>query len=57
MFDFVDRYQEALTELAGWVTGGQLKYRERYTEGLERAPEAFIEMLQGANTGKQLVQV
>ncbi len=55
--DFVDRYGEALQELHAWVHEGRLKYRERVTDGIENAPQAFMEMLAGANIGKQLVRV
>ena len=55
--DFVDRFDQALAELRAWVDSGQLKYRERITDGIENAPQAFIEMLNGANIGKQLVRV
>ena len=57
VMDFADRFREALPELTEWVVGGQLKYRERITNGLENAPQAFFEMMQGANIGKQLVRV
>ena len=36
---------------------GQLHYKEDVVEGLERAPEAFIGMLEGRNFGKLLVRV
>ncbi len=39
------------------VKSGQLKYREDIVEGLERAPEAFIGLLQGRNFGKLLVKL
>jgi NADPH-dependent curcumin reductase CurA len=55
--DFVDRYGEALKDLHAWVHEGKIKYRERVTEGIENAAQAFIEMLGGANIGKQLVRV
>ena len=55
--DYVDRYGEALQELHAWVHAGRLKYRERITDGIENAPQAFMEMLAGANIGKQLVRV
>jgi hypothetical protein len=55
--DFADRYREALQDLHSWVRDGQLKYRERITDGIENAPRAFMEMLAGANIGKQLVRV
>jgi NADPH-dependent curcumin reductase CurA len=55
--DFFDRFGEALPQLTEWVVGGQLAYRERITDGLENAPRAFLEMMQGANIGKQLVRI
>jgi NADPH-dependent curcumin reductase CurA len=42
-------------EVGGWVADGTLRYRETVTEGIERAPEAFIGMLRGENVGKALV--
>ena len=39
------------------VKSGQLKYREDIVEGLDRAPEAFIGLLQGKNFGKLLVRL
>lgn len=57
VFDFAERYAEALHALAGWVQEGKLSYREDIVDGLENAPAAFIGMLQGDNTGKRLVRV
>lgn len=57
VFRWVDRYAEALRQMAEWIREGKLKYREQFTEGLESAPRAFIGMLQGENTGKQLVKI
>ncbi|MFP6751811.1 MAG: NADP-dependent oxidoreductase, partial [Pirellulaceae bacterium] len=55
--DFADRFHQALPQLTEWVVGGQITYRERFTDGLENAPRAFLEMMQGANIGKQLVKI
>jgi NADPH-dependent curcumin reductase CurA len=57
VFDFAERYDEALQELAGWVGAGRLSYREDVVAGLEQAPAAFIGMLQGDNIGKRLIEL
>jgi hypothetical protein len=57
VFDFAARYPEALSRLAGWVQEGRLRYREDVVEGIERAPEHFIGLLQGQNFGKALVRL
>lgn len=57
VFDFADRHDEALRELAGWMGAGTLSYREDIVTGLERAPAAFIGMLRGNNIGKRLIQL
>jgi NADPH-dependent curcumin reductase CurA len=57
VFQFASRYAEGLTEMTGWLKAGKLKYREQFVDGIENAPQAFIGMLQGENTGKQLVRV
>jgi NADPH-dependent curcumin reductase CurA len=57
VMDYVARFREGLEVLGKSFSAGELKYRERITDGIERAPTAFIEMMQGANIGKQLVKV
>jgi NADPH-dependent curcumin reductase CurA len=57
VFDFAARYKEGLAQLAEWLRQGRLRYREDIVEGLERAPGAFIDLLQGRNFGKMLVRV
>ena len=48
---------QAAREMAGWLAQGRLKRREDIVDGLERAPDAFIGLLQGKNFGKLLVRV
>ena len=57
VFDFAARYPEAVAELAGWWAAGKLKHFETAAQGIQAAPAAFIGMLRGANTGKQLVKL
>jgi NADPH-dependent curcumin reductase CurA len=51
------RFGEYRAMAAPLVRKGELKYREDVVEGLERAPEAFIGLLQGRNFGKLLVKL
>ena len=46
-----------MRDMTAWVTTGQVQYRETVLDGLERAPEAFIGLFTGANTGKMVVQI
>ena len=57
VFRFTQKYPIALRRMARWIKEGKLRYREDVVEGLERAPEAFIGMLQGKNFGKLVVKV
>lgn len=44
-------------EVAPMVAAGKINFRETVAEGLENAPQAFLELLKGNNFGKQLVRV
>ena len=57
IFDHWDEFPEFVAEVAPMIADGRVKYRESVTDGLENAPKAFIELLQGGNFGKQLVRV
>jgi NADPH-dependent curcumin reductase CurA len=57
VFDHNDRFPAFLEEVGPRVADGSLRYRETIVDGIERAPEAFIGMLGGANIGKMLVRV
>ena len=52
-----DQYPAFLKEVTPLVANGTIKYAEDITEGLENAPEAFMGLLTGGNTGKAIVKV
>ena len=56
-FDHVARLEEAVTQLAGWVREGKLRYREDILDGIERAPDAIAGLYRGENLGKRLIRV
>jgi NADPH-dependent curcumin reductase CurA len=55
--DKPERFAEWRTLAAPWVAEGSLHFREHVVDGLENAPEAFIELLRGHNFGKLVVRV
>ncbi|MBW4627347.1 MAG: NADP-dependent oxidoreductase [Brasilonema octagenarum HA4186-MV1] len=55
--DYQDRQAEFLNDVSQWLREGKLKYKEDIVEGLEKAPHAFIGLLQGKNFGKLIVKV
>lgn len=55
--DHMVLWPQAISELSAWYSAGQLKYRETVAQGLENAPQAFINLLRGDKIGKQLVKL
>jgi NADPH-dependent curcumin reductase CurA len=56
--DYVEGHEaQFLKEMSAWVAARQVIYREDLRRGLETVPQAFADMLKGANFGKTLVQV
>jgi len=49
--------EEYVGKAIGWLQQGKLAYRESIAEGVENAPQAFIDLLRGRNIGKQIVQL
>jgi NADPH-dependent curcumin reductase CurA len=57
VFDYFPRTDEAMAELVPMVTDGTLRHREDIRDGLEKAPEALVDLYTGANKGKLLVKI
>ena len=56
--DFAEQhYGEFLREVGAGIADGRIRYREDIVDHLEKAPEAFIGMLEGHNFGKAIVRV
>lgn len=57
LFDWMDRYDEAVRDLATWVRSGELRYREHVLKGFEQAPDAIAKLYRGENQGKLLIEI
>ena len=56
VFDFADRYPEAIAELAGWLSDGKLVSREWIVDGgVPAFPETLLKLFEGENTGKLVI--
>ncbi len=55
--DHNDVLPQFTADMAGWLKEGRIKYKETVYEGIEKAPEAFLGLFSGANTGKMLVRL
>ena len=52
-----DDFPAFAAEVGPKVGAGEIRYLEDIAEGLENAPETFMSMLKGGNTGKQIVKI
>ncbi|WP_327681558.1 NADP-dependent oxidoreductase [Kitasatospora sp. NBC_00458] len=52
-----DLFPEWIGKAAGWLADGSLRTEQTVVDGIDRAPDAFLGVLRGANTGKMLVRL
>ncbi|RST52580.1 NADP-dependent oxidoreductase [Variovorax sp. MHTC-1] len=57
VFDYADRYHEAVAEMAAYLKDGRMKSREDVVEGIDNFPEALTRLFTGQNFGKLVLQV
>jgi NADPH-dependent curcumin reductase CurA len=55
--DWNRRMPEFLAEVGPYVADGRLKWKETVVDGLDHAPQAFIDLFSGENTGKMIVRL
>ncbi|WP_407319702.1 NADP-dependent oxidoreductase [Isoptericola halotolerans] len=51
--DHAPRFQELMS---GWFSEGRISYDETVVDGIENAPQAFLDMMRGGNVGKMVVR-
>lgn len=55
--DYLDAYEQFVTDMLAWRHQGQLDIRETVFEGLEQAPAALLSLFEGTSFGKTLVRL
>ena len=57
VFDFEDRYADARAQMTEWIQTGALQPKATVYDGLEAAPQAFVDLLAGATVGTTVVRI
>lgn len=57
VLDHMDVLPDFMRDMLRWMKEGKIRSHETVAEGLEQAPQAFIGLFKGENTGKMLVKI
>ncbi|ARN75631.1 NADP-dependent oxidoreductase [Oceanicoccus sagamiensis] len=57
VIDYMDRFPEAIGQLAEWVMSGQIQFKEDIVDGLDNILPAFLKLFDGSNQGKLMVRI
>lgn len=57
IFDYADRYPEAIVALSALITAGKLRSAEDVQEGFDNIPATLNRLFEGKNVGKQLLKL
>ena len=57
VFNYAEKYPEAIKQISQWLAEGKLSYTETIVEGFDAIPQTFLDLFQGKNKGKMLVKI
>ena len=57
VFDHWDGYPAFVEQMVQWIQQDKVSWKETVYNGIEQAPEAFMGLFEGKNTGKMLVKL
>jgi len=57
VFNYAEKYPEAIAQLSQWLAEGKLTYTETIVNGFDTIPQAFLDLFEGKNSGKMLVKI
>ena len=55
--EFAALRPQFIQDMMGWIAEGKLKWEETVMHGVDKAPDAFMGLFSGGNTGKMLVKL
>ena len=55
--DYLPEMADFYRDMGGWIASGKVTSRETVRDGIEAAPQAFLDLFSGGNTGKMLVRL
>jgi len=55
--NYADKFPLAIQQLTTWLEEGKLTYSETIVEGFDQVPQAFIDLFEGKNIGKMIIQL
>ena len=57
VMDFQEKHLEAINHMKALLDEGKIKVVDHIAEGLEKAPEALVNLLNGKNFGKSMIRI
>jgi len=57
VFDYLQDYPKAVSEISAWLESGQMKTKEHFVSGIESFPKALKMLFTGDNFGKLLLTI
>jgi len=55
--NYQDRFGKGMLQLAKWLKEDKITHKETIIKGFDKIPQAFIDLFDGKNTGKMIVEV
>ena len=55
--DFKEKFPAAIEQLSAWLKDDKITFSETLVKGFDNIPQAFIDLFDGKNKGKMIVEI